>query len=451
MDLQIFPPGEILQAAATLPPSKSIAARAMVMDAMAGGAPRPQGEEQECDDLRALRVALSAPPSGEKYADASGTAMRFLTALYAATEGADVTITGTGRLRERPIAPLVDVLRALGADIAYTQAEGQLPLRVRGRRLAARGPVEIDATVSSQFISALLMIAPAMDGGLEIKLKGEPASLPYIDLTIAMMRDRGIAAERDGHYITVHEDAYAVPDSTVEADWSAAAFWYEIAALTAATVALPGLLPDSRQGDRAAERVFERLGVRTDFLYRVADVRPAPYGAQISMEPEQQARLDLNLADTPDLVPALAVTCCLLGTPFTFTGLECLRDKECDRISALITELGKLAFALTSPAPGTLEWDGTQLPVMDLLNIGSQAKSLSAPTPQRPTARTESGPVTVDSHGDHRIAMALAPAAIYEPGLILRGAEAVSKSYPDFWRQLDAAGFTLVETQTPQP
>ncbi len=422
--LSVTPPEEILIATAALPASKSIAARAMLMAAIAGQAPAPQGPDDECDDLRMLRRALSAPPVGNKDAGASGTAMRFLTALYAATPGADVTIDGTPRLRERPVSQLVDALRALGADIEYTAADGRLPLRMRGRQLRADSPVVVDATVSSQFISALLLVAPTLPGALELRLKGEPASMPYIDLTLDMMRRRGIAARREGADITVAPGSYSLTDADNEPDWSAAAFWYEVAALSAGWVSLPGLKPDSLQGDARARHIFERLGVLTDFTDRDDDGEPIPYGAQLSASPEVFSRLDLDLSATPDLVPALAVTCCLLGVPFSFTGLHTLRSKECDRIQALIDELDKLTFSLAAPAPGTLQWEGQRHPVAEILPL--------------------------DAHGDHRIAMALAPVALHLPDITIRGAETVAKSYPAFWEQLQQAGFTITDV-TPQP
>lgn len=430
MDIQIFPPEEILQATAALPASKSVEARAMVMDAIAGRAIAAEVSDEasdeasnECGDIRVLRLALSAPAAGEKDAGASGTAMRLLTALYAATPGADVTITGTPRLAHRPIAPLAEALRQLGADITMPAAGESLPLRIRGRQLAG-GSIAIDSTVSSQFISALLLIAPAMSGGLTITLRGEPASLPYIDLTLSMMRGRGIAASREGLQITVAPGAYApAPAGEEEPCWSAAAFWYEIAALSAGWVSLPGLRPDSAQGDRRVSGIFERLGVLTEFTDRDDDGRPIPYGAQLAASPEVFSRLDIDLASTPDLVPALAATCCLLGVPFCFTGVENLRSKECDRIEALVGELDKLTFSLETPAPGTLQWEGRRHPVAAIEPLSS--------------------------HGDHRIAMALAPAALYIPGLIITGAEAVDKSYPAFWQQLAEAGFAIT-TVTPE-
>ena len=403
MKLRILPPDEMLDTALTLPPSKSMSVRAVAM-AAAGAA--YDGPLADCAATVAMRRVATARTGTVDAAD-SGAALRFGTALLAATEGTDVTITGSPRLLSRPIAALIETLRALGADVE-ADAEG---VHVRGRRLAG-GRTAVDATASSQFVSALLMAAPLMDNVLELTIDWNQPSLPYIDMTLAMMRARGIDASREGIEIAVRPGAYRAPEAPdVEADWSAAAFWYEIAALTAGFVTLRGMKPASVQGDRIVADIFTRLGVVTAF---------DDEGAQLSADPEMHARLDLDCSATPDLVPALAVTAALLGVPFELTGTAALRDKECDRVAAIIEELAKTG-AVVEYDRGTLQWDGRRVPVMEL--------------------------PAFDARGDHRMAMALAPVAVFAPGITIDGAECVGKSYPGFWDHLRAAGFEVEEAE----
>lgn len=403
MKLRILPPEEMLDTALTLPLSKSMSVRAAAM-AAAGAA--YDGPLAECDDTLAMQRVAAARESTADAGD-SAAALRFGMALLAATPGADVLITGSPRLMQRPVDGLADALRALGADVA-TSPEG---VRVRGRRLAG-GEAAPDASASSQYVSALLMAAPLMERGLRLTIDWNQPSLPYIDMTLAMMRRRGIDAERQGVEITVRPGAYAPaagPD--VERDWSAAAFWYETAALTAGFVTLRGMEAGSVQGDSAVAGMFTRLGVVTAF---------DDEGAQLSADPEMHARLDLDCSDTPDLVPALAVTAAMLGVPFELSGTAALRHKECDRIDALISELAKTG-AVAEYDRGTLSWDGRRVPVMELPEF--------------------------DARGDHRMAMALAPVAVFAPGITVSGAECVGKSYPAFWDDLRAAGFDIEEVE----
>lgn len=408
MDYRIFPPEDILETEVVLPASKSIEARALVMHYIAGG---NVGTAGSCDDTTTLARILDAglPTDGSTInVGPAGTAMRFLTALCAATPGCRCTIKGTDRMHQRPIAPLVDTLRRLGADISYSGTDGFPPLTIAGRKLAG-GTADIDASTSSQFISALMMIAPLLDSPLTLNLQGYVQSMPYIEMTGEMMRRRGAVVEidRDRIYIDASHGLATLLES--EPDWSAAAFWYEIAALTAGWVTLKRLSNNSLQGDRHAAALFERLGVLTEYTDE---------GAELSATPDLYNSLDADLTDMPDAVPALVVTCCLIGIPFRLSGIGALHDKECDRIEALQTEMAKIGCILDTEAYGTvLTWDGRRQPIADLPEF--------------------------DSHGDHRMAMALASAAVYMPGIVLRHADVAAKSYPAFWHQLIAAGFTL--------
>lgn len=416
----ILPPEQMIDASLTLPLSKSIANRALIMSASAS-LPLPGPGEAPSDDVAVMAEALGRPPKGTVDIGPAGTAMRFLTAYFAALPGAEVTLTGSERMLHRPIGPLVDALRALGARIEYAGEEGFPPLRITGGKLHG-GEIDIDASLSSQFISALLMVAPGFGSPLKVRLKGRAVSVPYIDLTLAMMRNRGIAAGREGMEVNVAPGSYRAPAADdSEGDWSAASYWYGIAALSAGFVALRGLREGSRQPDARVAEIFSRLGVVTEFTDLDDEDRYIGPTAQLSASPEVFSRLDLDMGGMPDLVPAVAVTACLLGVPFRLDGVANLRIKETDRIAALIAELGKLTFRLYADGDDTLVWDGDRRPVASL--------------------------EPVETYGDHRMAMAFAPAAIYFPGLTVLDPEVVTKSYPGFWDDLRAAGFELREPQ----
>lgn len=405
MDYRIFPPEEMLETSLALPLSKSISARALVMAAL--GADKP-AEVAVCTDTEVMSRALDCA-SGTIDIGAAGTAMRFLTAYFAAKSGCSVVLDGCERMRHRPIAPLVDTLRALGADIAYAGEEGFPPLRINGQRLSG-GEISIDSTVSSQFVSAVLMVAPTMDKPLTLNLEGEAVSTPYISMTVEMMRRRGINVDAGRDYVTVEPGRYSGGEKEVEGDWSAAAFWYEIAALTAGWVTLTNLSSDSIQGDKALREIYPKLGVLTEF---------GDEGAELSATPDIFSRLDLDVTDTPDLVQPLAVTACAIGVPFTFKGVAALRHKETDRLDALCRELLKLGCVVETEGDNILSWEGRRLPVGEM-------------------------PV-IDTYGDHRMAMAFAPVAVFVPGLVIRDAEVVEKSYPEFWHHLREAGFTVTD------
>lgn len=424
MKYKILPPDEMIEdGVVTLPLSKSISTRMLVLDAMSGRYHAAGGDGvADCDDTRVIIRALdawrNAGETGRVKVDlgASGAAMRFLTAFFASRPGVEVELTGCERLCHRPMKPLVEALRQCGATVEYLGEEGFAPLLVRGTELYG-GEVTIDSTVSSQFISALLMAAPCMRSGLTIRLEGEPVSLPYILLTLHMMGQRGVEADREPLKISVQPGVYNEFDQPAEADWSAAAFWYEVSALSAGWITLTNLDADSRQGDRAAARYFECLGVDTT-------TEDMASGLQVCPSPEVYGRLDLDLTENPDLAPALAVTCCLIGVPFRFTGLETLASKECDRLEAIRTEMLKLGRIVERVRDLGLEWDGSTRPVTEIPEFSA--------------------------HGDHRMAMALAPVAVYVPGIVIDGVECVSKSYPGYWDDLRSVGFDIAEPSAPE-
>lgn len=412
MDYRIFSPDGLIEASIELPLSKSMSNRALAIAALTPGGDPPGLRVAECDDTRVMLRAVAGERPASIDVEGAGTAMRFLTAVVAATPGWNAVIDGSARMRERPVGALVDALRACGAAVEYEGREGFPPLRVEGRALRG-GAVELDASESSQFASALLMAAPVMARGLVLTLRGETASTPYIDMTIGMMRRAGADVNREGRVIIVAPGGYHPVDQIVEADWSAAAFWYEIQAMSSGFVSLGGLARNSLQGDSACSAIFENLGVVTDFDGEEEGM------TDLTASPDLTPRLALDMSATPDLVPPLVVACAMLGVPFRLTGVATLRLKECDRLAALRTELLKAGVDITIEGDDTLWWEGRRVPVVEL-------------------------PV-FDSHDDHRMAMSLAAVALYAPGIVVRDAEVVAKSYPAFWDDLRKAGFTVVD------
>ena len=372
----------------------------------------------DCDDTKVIIRALSHRPEVIDI-KAAGTAMRFMTAYLSVTEG-EHTITGTERMKHRPIGVLIDALRYLGAEIEYAGEKGFPPLRIRGRQLEG-GRLEIPGNVSSQYISALLMIAPVLSKGLEMKLTGGIVSRPYIDLTLHLMHQFGVSAEwTDIDSITVKPQPYRQRPYTIENDWTAASYWYEVLALTdelGSKVVLPGMLDGSRQGDSAVRYIFSLLGIKTAFADREADRLT---DATLTRHSCMLNRMDYDFTNQPDLAQTLIATCPVLGIPFHFTGLGSLRIKETDRIEAMKTEMEKLGYILHADSGTELSWEGDRC---------------------EPAAQ----PV-IDTYEDHRMAMSFAPLAIRLGRIGINHPEVVSKSYPHYWNDLRKAGFHIVQT-----
>lgn len=412
-----------LRATIGLPASKSLSNRALVIAALSGGA--RIGHIADCDDTRVLVAALRDRPERIDIG-AAGTAMRFGTAFFATQPGSHV-LTGSERMRQRPIGLLVEALRQLGARIAYEGEEGFPPLRIEGHTLQG-GSIELAAGTSSQYISALLMAAPVMERGLRIRLTGTVISRPYIDMTLALMRRFGADARwKDERTLQVAPGGYKGSGQAyaVEADWSAASYWYELVALTPdpdACVRLPRLESDSLQGDSRVSRFFRPLGVETGFENGCAVLRKAPP----TLGHGETFRLDLS--QQPDLAQTLVVTCAMLHQPFHFTGLQSLKIKETDRISALRTELAKLGCAIG---------EANDAELFSVPALAEHATQSGTPTSASPE------PVAIDTYDDHRMAMAFAPCALLHPGLVINHPEVVSKSYPGFWNHLKAIGTDL--------
>lgn len=397
-----------------LPASKSICNRALVIHAMAG-CTFPLNNLSDCDDTEVIVNALKDMPDTINI-KAAGTAMRFMTAYLASTPGIH-TITGTERMKNRPIAVLVDALKRLGADIEYVEKEGYPPLRIQGKALEG-GCLEVVGNISSQYISALLMIGPILKKGLELKLTGDIASRPYIDLTLCTMRQFGAEAKwTDIDTITVSPKPYTpIASYTIESDWSASSYWYEIMALHGdpeSQIQLEGLTDNTKQGDSVVKYIFSLLGVKSDFANRDC-ISPLKLKAHRCTLP----RLDYDFTGSPDLAQTIVVACCAMGVKFRFTGLATLKIKETDRIEALKCELKKVGYVIHDENDNTLYWDGETC---------------------------EASLAPIDTYEDHRMAMAFAPLAFKFPQLQINHPEVVTKSYPHFWEDLKAVGFSITE------
>ena len=340
----------------------------------------------------------------------AGTAMRFLTGYFASQEGKEVTLTGSQRMTERPVKVLVEALRSLGADIAYEKNEGYPPIRIKGKKLI-KNRVSLPANISSQYISSLLLIAPSLKNGLELELIGKITSVPYIKMTLGLLSQIGVESAFEGNVITVSPKTKVAPTVlTVESDWSSASYYYSVVALSeiGSEIKLSAYKKDSLQGDSVLSEIYTDFGVQTSFS-----------GKHILLKKTidcQLTTVNCELANAPDIAQTIAVTCFGLGMGCHLTGLHTLKIKETDRLEALYIELTKL---------------GADISVTD--------KALTL----RPSTTIKKD-VAIDTYKDHRMAMAFAPLAL-KTSLIINNAEVVSKSYPDFWADLENLGFGVKE------
>ena len=444
MQYKILSPGSV-NSSIVLPSSKSISNRALAIGALAGSIASITNLS-DCDDTEVMQRWLTERPSTVDVG-AAGTSMRFSTALLAVGQGEHV-ITGSERMKNRPIKILVDALRRLGADISYVEKEGYPPLRIVGKGGLSYGSVSLPGNVSSQYISALMMIGPYLKDGLILTLTDKVISRPYIEMTMSLMRQFGAKVYWDcssdesngtvdepchsngtvdeslesnsaddksteSNVIIVEPGRYAVKSFNVESDWSAASYWYEMVALSSegdARVLLPGLYEDSLQGDSKGREVFSLLGVKTEYTKD---------GVLLSKKTREVDTLEYDFVQMPDLAQTFVVTCCMMGVPFHFTGLESLKIKETDRIVALKNEMAKLGFDLEDRNDSELLWDGRR-------------RALTA---------EEYDSVAIDTYEDHRMAMAFAPVALVNGSIRINNPHVVSKSYPRYWDNLLAAGF----------
>lgn len=360
----------------------------------------------DSDDSDAMRNALKSQ-SGIIDIGHAGTAMRFLTAYYALLENRTVILTGSARMQQRPIGILVDALRQLGAEIQYVQDEGFPPLKITGKKIT-QSKITLRADVSSQYISALLLIAPKLENGLELTLDGAITSRPYIVMTLSLLNAIGVETSFAGNVITVFPKAIAPKVLAIESDWSSASYFYSIVALSGigTAITLSIFKGDSVQGDRALVEMYRQFGVETIFGDASITIR------KVSKCDCPEVTFDLN--DTPDLAQTVAVTCLGLGIGCGLTGLQTLKVKETDRLEALKKELEKLGARVVVKEDAIKMVPGGGIPEGALIK----------------------------TYDDHRMAMAFAPLAVSVP-IIIENAEVVSKSYPAFWQDLKAIGFNV--------
>ena len=418
MQYTITAPKELTQTV-QLPASKSISNRALVIHALSGGDVLPENLS-DCDDTEVIVNALKNNPY-EIDIKAAGTAMRFMTAYLATRDGEEHVITGTERMKHRPIHILVDALRGLGADIEYVGKEGFPPLRIKGGKLEG-GQLEVPGNVSSQFISALLLIGPCLSNGLTLRLTGDLISRPYIDLTLWMMREFGADADWSAFdTITVAGKPYVQRSYFIENDWSAASYWYEMMALSKQVddeIRLEGLMDGSKQGDSSVRYIFSLLGVKTTFGTKKEGV---PTTVTLRHSGRCVPRLEYDFVNAPDMAQTFVVCCLMLDVPFYFRGLSTLKIKETDRIEALKKEAMKLGFVLHDKNDSELYWDGERCEPME--------------------------DAAIDTYEDHRMALAFAPAAFRLKQLRINNPQVVTKSYPSYWEDIKAAGFALVNSE----
>ena len=387
-----------------LPSSKSLSNRALILNALSGNQSVVRNLSA-ARDTQLMQRLINLP---DKVIDAmdAGTTMRFLTAYFAAT-GKNKILTGTDRMKQRPIKLLVDALREIGASIQYLENEGFPPTEIKGFEKQNVNSVTLPGDVSSQYISALMMIAPVLPEGLNIHLQGKIGSRPYIEMTATLMGEFGVVPKFDGNVISVPHADYKVTSYTVESDWSAASYWFAVVALAEqATITLPVISEKSLQGDRVSVELMEKLGVKTSFSKNSAELT----------KKINQSSIEWNFTDCPDLAQTALPVCAAKGISGTFTGMESLRIKETDRIAALQTELAKIGAQLTEAAG---VWK--LVPAMKL-RVGDK--------------------ISISTYHDHRMAMGFAPlATLFD--VEIEAQDVVNKSYPGFWKDLKSVGFEI--------
>jgi 3-phosphoshikimate 1-carboxyvinyltransferase len=409
--------------------SKSECNRALVIEALSQGRVKVTNVSDAADAVLLAGILRSEPefaelnnsqnttgftpttdnrqPTTEVNIGPAGTAMRFLTAYYAIS-GEEVILTGSERMKQRPIGILVDALRTLGANIDYVEQDGYPPLHIKGGFEQKTDLISIQGNISSQYITALLLIAARLPQGLRLQIEGELTSRPYVEMTLSMLQQAGIQHQWEDNIISIAAQEFAETSIWVEPDWSAASYWYAIAALSdEAELFLPGLTSYSLQGDSVIGEIMANFGITSQFK---------DGGVYLKKEPKPIVRKIFDMIQCPDLAQTVVVVCAALGHEATFTGLETLKIKETDRIAALQNELGKMGVKLIEKG--------------QVYKLDCSEKFI----PQK---------MTIKTYEDHRMAMAFAPLALIIPELEVEDAAVVDKSYPAFWTDLEKAGFTI--------
>ncbi|MDZ7606407.1 MAG: 3-phosphoshikimate 1-carboxyvinyltransferase [Cyclobacteriaceae bacterium] len=386
-----------------LPSSKSESNRALIINAFAGG------QLFNLSEARDTQTMIRLLQTKEEVLDVldAGTTMRFLTAFCALTDQKKI-LTGTARMCERPIGILVDALRQIGASINYLEKEGFPPIQTNGFTKQVNDEISIRGDISSQYISAILMVAPSLPNGLTLHLEGKIASRPYIEMTLELMRNFGAKATFTSNTITVASGAYIPSEFHIESDWSGASYWFSMVAVAeTAEITLTGLKPQSLQGDNRIIEIMNQLGVQANFTSSGLLLR----------KKKHEKTFSYDFSDCPDLAQTVAVTCALKNIPAKFTGLESLKIKETDRILALQQELHKIHGSL----------------------IQSDEKTWKL-TPA--TTIPSSSGISIETYDDHRMAMAFAPLALMMD-VTIDNPSVVNKSYPGFWKDMEIAGFSI--------
>ncbi|MBC7617322.1 MAG: 3-phosphoshikimate 1-carboxyvinyltransferase [Pedobacter sp.] len=408
-----FKGSKIINTEIKLTGSKSECNRALIISALSNGSVSVENLSFAADTITLDKVLKVLSTESEalnaKLIDIgpAGTAMRFLTAFLTNQTGKFV-LTGTERMKQRPIAVLVEALKSIGADISYEENIGFPPLQISGPFIQTSASVKIKGDISSQYISALLMIAPTLPLGLTLTIEGELTSKPYVEMTLAMLANTGIGHEWNENIITIKPQAFNTSKLYVEPDWSAASYWYAIAALAdEASIFLAGLNGYSLQGDSKITEIMANFGITSQFKEG---------GVYLKKEPKKLERKIFDLKDCPDLAQTVIVVCAALGHDCTFTGLETLKIKETNRVLALQTELAKIGVKLIEKN-FSYKLDCSELYFPDQLFI--------------------------NTYEDHRMAMAFAPLALKINTLEIQEKQVVEKSYPYFWNDLAHAGFDL--------
>jgi len=396
--------------------SKSECNRALIIEALSHGKVKVENISSAEDTitlaglLRSSNAVqeLKGNPVLEANVGPAGTAMRFLTAYFTLLEEAEIILTGSERMRQRPIAILVDALRELGANIEYTGNEGFPPIRIKGGFAQRTHNINIKGDVSSQYITALLLIAARLPLGLRLQVTDELTSRPYVEMTLAMLRLAGVYYTWKDNTITVPHQEFTPTSLYIEPDWSAASYWYAIAALAdEAELFLPGLTQYSLQGDSTITEMMANFGITSQFKNG---------GVYLQKETKPLIRKIFDMKECPDLAQTVIVVCAALGHDATFTGLETLKIKETDRVKALQNELAKIGVKLIEKG--------------QVYKLDCSGKFI----PER---------IFINTYEDHRMAMAFAPLALLINALEIEDAQVVEKSYPAFWKDLESVGFVV--------
>ncbi len=396
--------------------SKSECNRALIIEALSDGKLKVENISDAADTITLAGILRASKkiqkfqgvPVFENNVGPAGTAMRFLTAYLTLLDGAEIILTGSERMKQRPIGILVDALSQLGASIKYDEKDGFPPLRIKGGFEQLTSQINIKGNISSQYITALLLIAPRLPLGLELHIEGELTSRPYVEMTLAMLQSAGIQHTWHDNVIAIANQDFAETSLHVEPDWSAASYWYSMAALAdEAEIFLPGLAQYSLQGDSVITEIMANFGITSQFK---------DGGVYLKKEAKTLARKIFDMKECPDLAQTVIVVCAALGHDATFTGLETLKIKETDRVKALQNELAKIGVKLIEKGQVyKLDCSGKQIPEK----------------------------VFINTYDDHRMAMAFAPLALLISEVEIEDADVVEKSYPAFWRDLEKVGFEV--------